>query len=189
MLAAGVVEESDDVLLSRAARGDGIAFARLVERHRSRLMAVSTRVSGNRAIAEEIVQETFTRAWVNAPQWKPGAREHGTVAAWLSRVAVNLSIDQSRKAKVLPLEAAADPEDPAPSADAKLIEEERSAKLQAAIGELPPRQRAALALTYDQGLSNSDGAAAMNISVGAFELLLVRGRRALRIAMLEGDGT
>lgn len=152
-------------------------------------MAVSTRISGNRAIAEEIVQETFTRAWVNAPQWKPGGRERGTVAAWLSRVAVNLSIDQSRKAKVLPLEAAADPEDPAPVADAKLIEEERSAKLRAAIRELPPRQRAALALTYDQGLSNSDGATAMNISVGAFELLLVRGRRALRIAMLEGDGT
>lgn len=152
-------------------------------------MAMSTRISANRAIAEEIVQETFIRAWVNAPRWKSGGSERGTVAAWLSRVAVNLSIDQSRKAKVLPLEAAADPEDPAPAADAKLIEEERSERLRAALEGLPPRQRAALALTYDRGLSNIDGAAAMNISVGAFELLLVRGRRALRAAMLEGERT
>ncbi len=103
MRAAGAVEETDDVLLSCAARGDGAAFARLVERHRGRLMALSTRILGNRAIAEEIVQETFTRAWVNAPHWKPQSREGGTVVSWLSRVAVNLSIDQARKAQSMPL--------------------------------------------------------------------------------------
>ena len=54
-----------------------------------------------------------------------------------------------------------------------------------ALAELPPRQRAAIALTYDQGLSNIEGAAALETSVGAFELLLVRARRALRVAMTE----
>ena len=67
-----------------------------------------------------------------------------------------------------------------------MIAEERLARLRAAIKALPERQRLALALTYDAELSNAEGAAAMAVSVGAFELLLVRARKALRLAMMEG---
>ena len=56
--------DTDDALVLQVARGDKLAFARLVERHGSRLMALAVRIVGNRAVAEEIVQETFTRAWV-----------------------------------------------------------------------------------------------------------------------------
>ncbi len=68
-----------------------------------------------------------------------------------------------------------------------LIAREKLTRLKAALAGLPPRQRAAIALTYDQGLSNIEGAAALETSVGAFELLLVRARRALRVAMTEDE--
>ena len=54
-----------------------------------------------------------------------------------------------------------------------------------AVTALPERQRIAISLTYDAELSNAEGAAAMDTSVGAFELLLVRARRALRMALTD----
>ena len=66
-----------------------------------------------------------------------------------------------------------------------MVADERRAQLKLAIAGLPERQRVALSLTYDADLSNADGASAMNITVGAFELLLVRARKALRVAMAE----
>jgi len=181
------VGDTDDALVLQVARGDKLAFARLVERHCARLMALAVRIVGSRAVAEEIVQETFTRAWVAAPGWRQKGEPARAFSAWLSRVATNLSIDQVRKPKNLPIEDAPEPLDPAVDAVEALITREKLSRLKAALEQLPPRQRAAIALTYDQGLSNIEGAAALETSVGAFELLLVRARRALRIAMTEDE--
>ena len=180
--------DTDDALVLQVARGDRLAFARLVERHGARLMALAVRIVGSRAVAEEIVQEAFTRAWIAAPNWRQKGEAGRAFAAWLSRVATNLAIDQVRRPKTSAIEDAPEPIDPAADAVDTLIAGEKLARLRAALATLPPRQRAAIALTYDQGLSNIEGAEAMQTSVGAFELLLVRARRALRIAMTE-DGT
>ena len=177
--------DTDDALVLEVARGDRLAFARLVERHGARLMALAVRIVGNRAVAEEIVQEAFTRAWIQAPNWRQKGEAGRAFAAWLSRVATNLAIDQVRKPRTTPIEDAPEPVDPAADAEDLLIAGERFVRLKAALATLPPRQRAAIALTYDRGLSNIEGAAALETSVGAFELLLVRARRALRIAMTE----
>lgn len=179
------MEDADDELLARAARGDGGAFSRLVALHRVKLIALAARIVGNRAVAEEIVQEVFTRAWINAPRWRPRGEGRANVAGWLARVATNLAIDQTRRMRHVPLDTAPEPIDPSLSAEQRVIAEDDRRRLNAALAALPPRQRAAVALTYDQGLSNAAGAEAMAISVGAFELLLVRARRALRQAMME----
>ena len=179
------MEDGDDELIALVARGDGAAFSRLVGRHRARLTGMTTRIVGNRAIAEEIVQEAFTRAWINAPKWRPQGRGRSSFAGWLARVAANLAIDHTRRARSVPLEDAPEPVDTTMAADEELIAAEERRKLEAALVQLPPRQRAAIALTYDQGLTNAQSAEAMEISVGAFELLLVRARRALRQAMME----
>jgi RNA polymerase sigma-70 factor (ECF subfamily) len=179
------VGDPDDALVLQVARGDRLAFARLVERHGARLTALATRIAGNRAVAEEIVQETFTRAWVTAPNWRHNGNAARAFSAWLTRVATNLAIDQLRRPRSLPIEEAPEPVDPAGDAVDALIAREQLSRLRAALATLPPRQRAAIALTYDQGLSNIEGAAALETSVGAFELLLVRARRALRVAMME----
>lgn len=178
-------EATDDELVGLVARGDKRAFARIVARHQPRLVALVARSLGSRAAAEDIVQEVFTRAWVKAPLWQ--VREPGRpgYAAWLSRIAVNLSIDQVRKVRPTTLDAVVEPADPALPADAAIVARERAARVKAAIADLPERQRIAIGLTYDAEMSNADGAAAMGVSVGAFELLLVRARRALRQSLRE----
>ena len=178
-------EESDDALVRLTAAGDKRAFVRLVARHRSRLLALTTRILGSRAAAEDVVQEVVTRAWINAPNWQAKDAGRAGYAAWLSRVAVNLAIDQTRKMRPAPLDDVDEPADGGPPADVAMIADERLARLRAAIADLPERQRLALSLTYDAELSNAEGAAAMAVSVGAFELLLVRARKALRLAMME----
>ena len=181
------VEASDEELIRLVARGDKAAFTHLVARHQRRLLALVTRSLGNRATAEDIVQDVFTRAWVNAPNWH--ARETGgaSYAAWLSRVAINLSIDQVRKRRSVTLDEADDPVDPAAAADQTLVARETASRVRAAIAALPDRQRIAIGLTYDSELSNADGAVAMETSVGAFELLLVRARRALRLSLRDNS--
>ena len=184
-------EATDDELVGRVATGDRAAFTRLVARHQPRLVALIARALGSRAAAEDIVQEVFTRAWVKAPLWQvrePSGASRPSYAAWLTRVAVNLSIDQVRKVRPTTLDAVAEPVDPALPADAAMIARERAARVTAAIAALPERQRLAIGLTYDVEMSNAAGAAAMGVSVGAFELLLVRARRTLRQSLRQGLG-
>jgi RNA polymerase sigma-70 factor (ECF subfamily) len=178
-------EATDDDLIRATAKGDKAAFTRLVTRHRSRLLALITRTLGNRAAAEDIVQDVFTRAWVNAPSWQARDQNRASYAAWLSRVAVNLSIDQLRKARPVTLDGIEEPQDPAAPPDGVMMAQERAAAIRRAIQALPERQRIALSLSYDAELSNAEGAAAMETSVGAFELLLVRARRTLRQTLSE----
>ena len=180
-------DADDDALFARAGRGDAAAFTRLVARHRARLMALAARMTGARAAAEDVVQEAFTRAWRAAPRFRPSGSGHGA-SGWLSRVTVNLALDQGRRPRAAPLDAAPEPRDPAVAADDAMVEAERAARLRAAVAALPERQRAAIALAYDAGLSNAEGAAAMGATVGAYELLLVRARRTLRTAMADEDG-
>lgn len=194
------VEASDDELVGRAAGGDGIAFAQLVGRHRRRLLALVSRALAHRnGAAEDIVQEVFVRAWVNAPSWsrredgrdethRAGRSHGGSYAAWLSRVAVNLAIDGLRRRSHAALDEVAEPADPAPGVEEAMAARERNARLRAAVAALPERQRLAIGLTYDAELSNAEGAAAMGTTVGAFELLLVRARRTLRAALREDSG-
>ena len=178
-----MTEASDEELVARTAKGDKAAFACLVAKHRTRLLALIARTAGNRAAAEDIVQDVFTRAWVNAPDWQARDNGRASYAAWLSRVATNLVIDQSRKVRPVALDGIAEPVDAAMLPEAAIIARENAERVRAAIAALPERQRRALSLTYDAELSNAEGAVAMETSVGAFELLLVRARRTLRLSL------
>lgn len=182
-----VAEATDDELVGRAARGDKAAFGVLVVRHQRRLMALTLRSTGSRAAAEDIVQEVFTRAWVKAPAWRSRADHGASYAAWLARVATNLCIDTARRPRAAVLDEVPDTPDPAANADELMLRMERATRVRAAVGRLPERQRQAIALSYDAELSNAEGAAAMGTSVGAFELLLVRARRALRLSLADGS--
>lgn len=186
-------ENSDEALVARAAGGDRLAAGELVLRHTDRVFAVSRRMLGERAAAEDVTQETFLRLWKNAARWRAqGAR----LETWLYRVAMNLCLDRLRKRKREAPEAAA-PElpDPALRADEEIVARERRAVVEAAIAALPERQRMAIILCHYQELSNIEAAHILGVSVEAVESLLSRGRRALRAALtprrdelLEGAG-
>jgi RNA polymerase sigma-70 factor (ECF subfamily) len=73
-------------------------------------------------------------------------------------------------------------------ADAVIAGQQRNRLLAEAIATLPDRQRAALALTYDQGWSGRDAARALQVSTRALEGLLHRGRKVLRAYLEARDG-
>jgi len=100
-------------------------------------------------------------------------------------VVTNLCLNAKRRPVDLPLSAAGDPVDPAPDAVAALEARERDRRLAAAIDALPPRQRAAIVLTYQEGLGNAEAASVLDTSVAGVETLLVRAKRALRAALSE----
>ena len=190
-------EDSDDALMRRAGSGDKAAFALLVRRHLARATALAQRITGNRSDAEEIVQEAFLRCWQKAPEWRPAERPandraandrgpEGTTAqfgTWLYRVLVNLCLDRRRRPQPVGIEAADTVADSGADGFDETARGETSRRVQAAMAQLPERQRAALALCYFEGLGNIEAAATLDISIGALESLLVRARRALRDAL------
>lgn len=175
------MDPSDHDLMARVAQGDGWAFRTLAQRHAGAALGLARRFLGNDAQAEDIVQDALLRIWTNAPRWRPDA----AFRTWLYRVVVNLCLNTKRRAPDLPLDAAIDAPDPAASADDVLLQRERDRQLAAAIAALPDRQRAAIALTYQEGLGNADVAAVLDTSVSSVEALLVRARQSLRAALKE----
>lgn len=167
---------SDEDLMLRIAAGDQPAFRVLARRYAPLALRLARRVMGNSADAEEIVQEAMLRLWVNAPRWRPMA----SFRTWFYRVVINLCLNRKRRAPFLPIEEASDPADPTPDAVARIERRETERALAAAIAALPERQRAAIALTYNEGLSNAETASALGTSVSAVETLLVRAKRTLR---------
>src|SRR3954469_4898716 len=172
----------DHDLMARAAKGDERAFRTLSERHAAAAFRLARRILGNEAAAEDIVQDALLRVWVNAPRWRPEA----AFRTWLYRIVVNLCLNARRRAGDLPLEAAERVADAGLAPDEQLEVRQRDRRLMAAIDTLPARQRAAIVLTYQEGLSNAEVAVVLDTSVSSVETLLVRGKRALR-ATFESD--
>ena len=172
----------DAALLARYARGDGAAARALTVRLVPRAQAQAYRMLADTAEAEDVVQEAMLRLWRMAPEWRDGEAQ---VSTWLFRVVSNLCTDRLRKrARAnVPLEDVAEPEDPAPGAEAHLQEVARHDALRAAIAALPERQRVALTLRHFEGASNPEIAAALGISVEAVESLTARAKRALAQAL------
>jgi len=173
--------EPDHDLMARVARGDEPAFRLLARRHSADALRLARRILGSEALAEDIVQDALLRVWRAAPRWRPDA----AFRTWLYRIVVNLCLNAKRRPADLPLGAAGDPIDPAPDAAAALETRERDRRLAAAIDALPPRQRAAIVLTYQEGLGNAEAASVLDTSVAGVETLLVRAKRALRAALSE----
>jgi RNA polymerase sigma-70 factor (ECF subfamily) len=173
------MDDSDEVLMAHIARGDQLAFRELARRHLPSALALARRILGNAADAEDVAQEALLRVWSNAPRWQPLAK----FRTWLTRVVVNLCLDRKRRAPWVALEAAGDIPDPAPNTVEQAERDERDRLVNAAIGDLPARQRAAIVLTYSEGMSNAQVADTLDTSVSAVETLLVRGKQNLRRAL------
>jgi RNA polymerase sigma-70 factor (ECF subfamily) len=177
-------ENSDDGLLSQIAEGDRRAFAQLMDRHIDRAHGLAKRVLGNKSDAEDVVQDAFMKVWQKAGQWQPGRAQFST---WLYRVVVNRCLDLKRKPVNTALDNIAEQSDDRPDAYEDIAARQRQARIAAAVAGLPERQRTAIALSYTAGMSNAQAAETMEISVKAFESLLVRAKRELR-GQLAGDG-
>lgn len=179
-------ETSDEVLMVLYANGDRHAALALSQRITPRVMAYASRLlSGDRAEGEDVAQETMLRLWRVAPEWRQGETK---VTTWAYRVATNLCIDRQRargRKRQLALDDAPEVADGAQGAEDRLQEAGRMAALEAALAELPDRQRQAVVLRHLEGMTNPEIAAIMEIGVEAVESLTARGKRALS-AILSG---
>jgi RNA polymerase sigma-70 factor, ECF subfamily len=189
-MTAGTGREGD--LVARARGGDRGAFEQLVLLHADRLYAVVLRVSGDRDEAEEVVQETFLRAWRNLDRFEGRSR----FFTWLYRIGINEARRSNERRSARP--------QPAPLADAETeIPDERHAPharaqahelrgaLERAILTLPLDYRLPLVLRDVEGLSTAQAAAVMNLGEAAFKSRLHRARMAVREAVEHyvGQGT
>lgn len=175
---------SDEALMVLYANGDRHAALALSQRVTPRILAYAARMlGGDRAEAEDVAQETMLRLWRVAPDWRQGETK---VTTWAYRVATNLCIDRQRRVRrrgLVALEAAPEPEDGAPSAEGRMQDGHRLRALEAALADLPDRQRQAVVLRHIEGLTNPEIAAVMEIGVEAVESLTARGKRALSQAL------
>jgi RNA polymerase sigma-70 factor (ECF subfamily) len=178
--------DTDEALIERAGRGDRLAAALLVSRHSDRLLRVAWRLLGERAAAEDVVQETFLKLWERAPYWRRQSETFsGAPAAWLVRVASNGALDRTRRrGREVEEDKAPERIDGAQSALALMAAGERRSMVDSAIAGLPERQRLAITLCHLEEMGNIEAAAAMEVSVEALESLLARARRALKAALI-----
>ena len=181
---AAELVDGDAELLQAIAGGDRLAFDRLSRRHLDRAYGVALRIGTAAGHAQDVVQDVFLRLWQRPDAWRPGQAQFST---WLYRVVVNRCLDLKRRPKATDLDSVEEPQDPDANAEDSLLQAERNRALDGAVNQLPERQRAAIVLTYTAGLRNAEAASAMDISVKAFEALLVRAKRELR-DYLTGQG-
>src|SRR6266536_385967 len=97
------MEGSDAAAVARAKAADREAFRALVERHSRNVFRLAFRMTGNEEDAEDLVQETFLKAYRNLPRFA-GQSEFST---WLHRIAANCAVDSLRQMQERPLEASA----------------------------------------------------------------------------------
>jgi len=178
-----LTEVSDEALLVLYGNGDRQAAQSLTLRLGPLAYRVAYRMLGDRAEAEDLAQEAMLRLWKIAPDWRTGEAK---VSTWLYRVVTNLATDRLRRRRGVGLDEAPEIEDESASALEQMMTADRLAALQAALDQLPARQRQAIVLRHLEGLSNPEIAAAMEIGVEAVESLTARGKRALA-ALLEGQ--
>jgi RNA polymerase sigma-70 factor (ECF subfamily) len=173
---------SDEDLLDAFARGDRAAARVLTLRLTPRVLAHAGRLLGSRAEAEEVAQEAMLRLWRQAANWRAG---EARVTTWLYRVVANLCIDRQRRARggTVALDAVPEPRDPACDAPGRMQDRARAEALQAALAQLPARQRQAVVLRHIEGCANPEIAEIMDTTVEAVESLTTRGRRALTRAL------
>lgn len=176
----------DERLIRLAQTGDLDAFNEVVIRHQRSVYNVCLRMLRDPAMAEDVTQDAFIRAWNAIDSFKGGL-----VRPWLLRIATNRTYDVLR----------AQARRPAQSLDAQLFESEPewtsqapvaehpeafaarselSAWLEASLAELPPDQRLAIILSDIQGFSYDDIALVMDVAVGTVKSRISRGRSRLR---------
>jgi RNA polymerase sigma-70 factor (ECF subfamily) len=178
-------QATDPELICRSAGGDRAAFEEIVTRHGTFALRLAARLIPDRSAAEDIVQEAMVRAWTQAARFDP-QRAHFTT--WLYRIVTNLCIDHRRRRRPEPMPEDFEPTDPAAGAQDMLEVDERDLAVAQALADLPARQRAAMALVYDEGLSGAEAARVLGLSAKAVERLLARARASLRDRLQSRDG-
>jgi RNA polymerase sigma-70 factor (ECF subfamily) len=201
------VGESEDATLVRAvANGSEEALAALYDRHVGGVHAVAFRLTSDRQVAEEVVQETFLALWNRAELFDPAV---ASLATWLRTIARNRTVDRLRAAGRRPplvsLGGRDDADDsdsafdrlgpdavvlggavPDPSPEAAAEASDMRTAVASALGVMPEPERVVILLAYREGLTQAEIAERLEWPLGTVKTRTRRALARLRVA-LEGD--
>ena len=160
----------EEAVVACAMGGDDDAFAELVRRRQKRVRDMLRRLCGDHALADDLAQKVFVRAWRGI-----GAlREAGAFGGWLKRVAVSAWLDETRRVGA-PIDddegaflAAPDPA-PSPLRIAGGIDLER------ALARLGPAERLCVVLAHGEGMTHAEIAEATRLPLGTVKSHVLRG--------------
>ncbi|HKE25517.1 MAG TPA: sigma-70 family RNA polymerase sigma factor [Bryobacteraceae bacterium] len=178
----------ESVLLSQAREGDTRAFGELVRRYEGKIFRLAQHITQNREDAEDVLQETFLKAYEHLDQFQGQSKFY----TWVVRIAVNQALMKLRRRKTdksvsldetidtgedtIVREIAAWDEDP----EQRFSREELGELLDSAIQSLEPPYRSVFVLRDMEELSTEETAEALDLSVPAVKSRLLRARLQLR---------
>lgn len=195
----------DAALVSEVAAGSQDALAALYDRYGDAMFAAAIRLTSDRQVAEEVVQETFLALWNRAELFDASA---GSLAGWLHAIARNRTVDRLRAAgrrpNLVPLSAAGDEAqdmaaldrlaagrrvlgggDMGPGPEAELATAELRTAIKQALDQLPEQERTALVLAYSAELTQSEIAGRLGWPLGTVKTRTRRALHRMRQALAE----
>jgi RNA polymerase sigma-70 factor, ECF subfamily len=190
---ASLAHLSDEEVVSRVLEGDVSLFEIIVRRHNQLLYRVTRSILGNDSEAEDVMQETYVRAFEHLQQFA-GRSQFRT---WLTRIAVNEALARSERGKRFRQpnnhqEFTGDPMDLflslEPSPEEKVSESEMRGLLEQAIARLPESYRSVLLLRDVEEISIEEVGRMLNLSEATVKVRLHRARRTLRRTIFQRAG-
>jgi RNA polymerase sigma-70 factor (ECF subfamily) len=184
------MEETDAAALARAKAGDRDGFRLLVERHSRGVFRLAYRLTGNEQDAEDVVQESFLRAYKQLRHFESRA----SFGTWLYRIAANYSLDlirlrKRRQDRQPPRDPESEPDavlqvpssDPAPDRIAYSVQ--LSERIEVALAALTEQERAAFVMRHFEGFSIEEIGAALGLGISAAKHSIFRAVQKLRKAL------
>jgi RNA polymerase sigma-70 factor, ECF subfamily len=180
--------QTDAAAVALARDGDSEAFRALVERHSRAVYGLAHRMTGSPQDAEDVVQETFLRAYRQLNRFESRAN----FSTWLHRIAVNCSIDLIRSrqhretahdAEDLELAEAGAEERADHSPERLMLSTEVQDRVNAAMSSLSRLERAAFVLRHFEGLSIEEICQALGLKANAAKHSVFRAVRKMRVAL------
>ncbi len=190
------MEMSDATAVALVKAGDGDAFRVLVERHSHKIFRLAFRLAGNEEDAEDIVQETFLRAFRNINQFD----ERAVFTSWLYRIATNYSLDLLRIRKIrmtqslsASLEEGQSMEDrlatELPTPERLMFSSQLQDRITNAMEQLTTQERSAFMLRHFEGQSIEEISSVLKVGGNATKHAIFRAVQKMRQVLqpLEGE--
>jgi RNA polymerase sigma-70 factor, ECF subfamily len=179
--------------IAKARAGDALAFRRLVDANAAAMFRVCARITGDRALAEDAVQEALLNAFRHLADFDG----RSAFSTWLYRIAVNAALVQVRKRRYLevpwpetggPDDAVPiDAPDESPTPDRHAVSADIRREVETELSRMTPIERTAFVLRHQEGRSLEEISAALSLNVSAAKQAIFRAVRKLRAA-LEAPG-
>lgn len=175
--------KTEQQTIRKAAAGDRLAFRELVLEHSHAMFRLAWRLTGDEAAAEDVVQESFLKAWRKIGDF----RMQSSFRSWVHRITVNTAMDHLRRQAQRSQHETEEPEwerlSQASASPKHDVQIDVSRQTHAAMMNLSETERAALMLRHFEGHSIGDIAQILGLSPGACKQAVFRAVKKMRIEL------